>query len=81
MGGRGDGARWQGLLEYLTETRFYTRAWAEILPLTTNDAINRELDSYNRRSYGRITSGCGGGYIILATEQEIPNAFSVRIRR
>lgn len=62
----------------LTDTH---HAWAEILPLTTNAAIDRELDSYNDKSHGRITSGCGGGYIILATEAEIPNAFSVRIRR
>ncbi len=62
----------------LTDTH---RAWAEILPLTTNAAIDKELDSYSDRSHGRITSGCGGGYIILATEDEIPNGFSVRIRR
>jgi cytidyltransferase-like protein len=62
----------------LTDTH---NAWAEILPLTTNDAINRELDSYDRRAHGRITSGCGGGYIILATDEEIPGGFGVRIRR
>ena len=62
----------------LTDTH---NAWAEILPLTTNNAINQELDSYNNRSHGRITSGCGGGYIILASEQDIPGAFTVRIRR
>lgn len=54
-------------------------AWAEILPLTTNDEINAELDSYP--CYGRITSGCGGGYIVLATEDDVPGGFRIKVRR
>lgn len=60
----------------LTDTH---NAWAEILPLTTNDAINAELDSYP--SHGRITSGCGGGYIVLATEDDVPGGFRIKVRR
>lgn len=54
-------------------------SWAEILPLTTNDRINAELDSH--RAHGRITSGCGGGYAVLATEEDVPGGFRVRVRR
>jgi cytidyltransferase-like protein len=60
----------------LTDTH---NAWAEILPLTTNDEINAELDSYP--CYGRITSGCGGGYIVLATEEDVPGGFRIQVRR
>ena len=60
----------------LTDTH---NAWAEILPLTTNDEINAELDSYS--CHGRITSGCGGGYIVLATEEDIPGGFRIKVRR
>ena len=60
----------------LTDTH---NAWAEILPLTTNDEINAELDSYF--CHGRITSGCGGGYIVLATEEEVPGGFRIKVRR
>jgi cytidyltransferase-like protein len=60
----------------LTDTH---NAWAEILPLTTNDEINAELDSYP--CYGRITSGCGGGYIVLATEDDVPGGFRIKVRR
>lgn len=60
----------------LTDTH---NAWAEILPLTTSDEINAELDSY--ACYGRITSGCGGGYIVLATEEDVPGGFRIKVRR
>lgn len=60
----------------LTDTH---NAWEELLPLTTNDEINAELDSYP--CYGRITSGCGGGYIVLATEDELPGGFRIKVRR
>ncbi len=60
----------------LTDTH---NAWAEILPLTTSDEINAELDSYP--CHGRITSGCGGGYIVMATEEDVPGGFRIKVRR
>ena len=57
------------------------RAWAELLPLTTNMAIDAELARYAARTHGSITSGCGGGYILLATDQDVPNSFRIRVRR
>lgn len=55
------------------------RAWGEILPLTTNAQIEAELVLHE--CYGRITSGCGGGYIIMATDQEVANSLRVKVRR
>ena len=58
-------------------------AWREILPLTTNPEIDAILDSYNELGAGRTTSGCGGGYAIIATDRDVadfPNAFRVKVR-
>ncbi len=55
------------------------RAWAEILPLTTNPEIEAALDKVP--GHGRVTSGCGGGYIVVATEEEVPGGFRIRVRR
>ncbi len=60
----------------LTETH---RAWADILPLTTSKAIEEECNKY--KSYGRVTSGCGGGYIVLVTEEDVPGSFRIKVRR
>jgi cytidyltransferase-like protein len=60
----------------LTETH---ESWAQILPLTTNAEIEAEMAKYP--SHGRITSGCGGGYIVMATDEDYPNSFRVKVRR
>lgn len=60
----------------LTETH---ESWAQILPLTTNDEIEAEMAKY--ACHGRITSGCGGGYIVMATEEDHPGGFRVKVRR
>ena len=67
-----------GLGRSLSDTH---AAWRAILPLTTNVAIDAELASYGDVSTGAITSGCGGGYVVLATEQHVPNSFAIRVRR
>lgn len=67
-----------GLGRSLTDTH---NAWRELLPLTTNAAIDAELASYGDVSTGAITSGCGGGYVVLATERDVPNSFAIRVRR
>jgi hypothetical protein len=54
-------------------------AWAEILPLTTSPQIEAEMARYP--CHGRVTSGCGGGYIVMATEDEIPGGFHPQVRR
>ncbi|MFZ5832192.1 MAG: adenylyltransferase/cytidyltransferase family protein [Planctomycetota bacterium] len=60
----------------LSETH---RAWGQMLPLTTSREIEAEMDKYP--CYGRVTSGSGGGYIVMATDAEIPGGFRARIRR
>jgi len=82
--GRAGDECWEAILEHdirklghaLTETH---RAWAQILPLTTNPEIEAEMDKYP--CHGRVTSGCGGGYIVMATQDDIPEGFRVRVRR
>eukprot|EP01116_Phalansterium_solitarium_P008617 TRINITY_DN22554_c0_g1_i1.p1 TRINITY_DN22554_c0_g1~~TRINITY_DN22554_c0_g1_i1.p1 ORF type:complete len:251 (+),score=68.07 TRINITY_DN22554_c0_g1_i1:83-835(+) len=77
---------WQGIVEKdirklgrgLTNTHL---AWRKMLPHTTNDEINAALATFEGVSYGRTTSGCGGGYVVLATDQEIPNAVRIKVRR
>ena len=62
----------------LTETH---DCWRELLPLTTNAQIDQELNRYNDLGYGRTTSGCGGGYIFVATQDDLPNGFRVAVLR
>jgi cytidyltransferase-like protein len=60
----------------LTETH---ESWAQILPLTTNDQIEAEMAKYP--CHGRVTSGCGGGYIVMASEEDFPGSFRIKVRR
>jgi len=46
--------------------------WKKILPLTSNDIVDNKMKEYRHLSYGQITSGCGGGYLILVTDKIIP---------
>lgn len=54
-------------------------AWREMLPETTSPEIDAILESYNEKGYGRITSGCGGGYIYVATQDDLPGSFRVKV--
>lgn len=56
-------------------------AWREMLPLTTSPEIDEILNSYNGVCAGRTTSGCGGGYVVLATDQDIVGGLKVSARR
>ena len=75
---------WEGIVQRdirklgrgLTDTH---NAWREILPLTSSDEIVAEVDRYP--CHGRITSGSGGGYIVLATEDDVPGGFRIKVRR
>ena len=77
-------ACWEGIVQKdirkfgagLTGTH---EAWAEILPLTTNRRIEDEMARH--KCHGRITSGCGGGYLVMASEDDIPGGFRVKVRR
>jgi cytidyltransferase-like protein len=56
-------------------------AWRDMLPETTNPEIDAILDSYHDKGYGRITSGSGGGYIYVATQDDLPGSFRVKVCR
>jgi cytidyltransferase-like protein len=56
-------------------------AWKKMLPLTVPDDILKEVeDKYFSNYPGAITSGCGGGYIIVVSEKEIEGAIRIKVR-
>jgi hypothetical protein len=60
------------------------RCWEAILPHTvrhptlTVDLVAR-LESYRARYPGAMYSGCGGGYVYVASEDAVPDSFRVTI--
>jgi cytidyltransferase-like protein len=67
-----------GLGKALTNTIL---SWKKILPLTVPDWVMTELETKYFPYYpGAITSGSGGGYIIVASEKEVDGAIRIRIR-
>ncbi len=56
-------------------------SWKRILPLTVPDWIMKEMETKYFPFYpGAITSGSGGGYIIVVSEKEIAGALKIRVR-
>ena len=60
--------------------------WEALLPRTlAHPALTVDLKSileYYQLEYGgAMYSGCGGGYLYVASDRELPGAFRVRIRR
>lgn len=56
-------------------------SWKKILPLTVPDGVMKEVETNYLTKYpGAITSGSGGGYIIVASEKEIEGSIKIRIR-
>lgn len=56
-------------------------AWKKILPLTVPDWIMTEMETkYFPNYHGAITSGSGGGYVIVVSEKEIEGAVKIRVR-
>ena len=51
----------------------------DILPFSTNVVIDDILEKHRRHGTGVTISGCGGGYMIVATDKEIENGFRVKI--
>ena len=55
-------------------------AWQHILPSSVLESTLKELRQY--ASYpGATFAGAGGGYILVVSEQEIPGAIKIKIRR
>jgi len=68
----------KGLGKGLTDTFL---SWKKILPLTVPDRVMHEMETKYLPYYpGAITSGSGGGYIIVASEKEIKGAIKIKVR-
>lgn len=55
------------------------QAWKNLLPMTVPNESMDELKRYDSHP-GAIFSGSGGGYIVVASEESIPEAQKIRIR-
>jgi hypothetical protein len=61
------------------------RCWQEILPQTFRHPtiqidLKRILSYYQRRYVGGMLSGCGGGYVIVVSEEPVPGSLKVKVR-
>jgi hypothetical protein len=61
------------------------RCWQEILPGTFEHPtihldLRRILSYYQRRYAGAMFSGCGGGYVIVASGEPVPGSLKVKVR-
>lgn len=56
-------------------------SWKKILPLTVPDWVMNEMETKYFPNYpGAITSGSGGGYVIVASEKKIEGAIKIKVR-
>jgi hypothetical protein len=61
------------------------RAWAALLPDTLEHPtipidLKRLVGSYQASHPGAMPSGCGGGYLVVASDEEVAGSFRVTIR-
>jgi cytidyltransferase-like protein len=67
-----------GLGESMTKTFL---AWKEMLPYTVPDCVMKEMElKYIPHYLGAITSGSGGGYVVVASEEEIAGSLKIKVR-
>lgn len=67
-----------GLGKSMTTT---LRSWRKILPLTVPDQVMEELETKYFPNYpGAITSGSGGGYVMVASEKPVEGAIRIKVR-
>lgn len=56
-------------------------AWKKMLPYTVPDWVYQEMETNYFPYYpGAITSGSGGGYIMVASDKDVPGAVKVRVK-
>jgi hypothetical protein len=72
----------QGLGESMVECM---KCWETILPNTVRHAtitidLMTILGYYQKRYYGAMYSGCGGGYIYVVSNEPVPGGFQVKVR-
>ena len=61
------------------------QCWDTLLPHVVRHPLIRTdlmalLAAYQQEYPGAMLSGCGGGYLIVASETSVPGAFNVTIR-
>jgi hypothetical protein len=61
------------------------RCWETLLPQVIRHPFLRPdlaelLDAYQRQYPGAMYSGCGGGYLIIASEEPVSGAFKINVR-
>jgi cytidyltransferase-like protein len=67
-----------GLGKGMTDTYL---SWKKILPLTVPDDILKEMETNYFPNYpGAITSGSGGGYVIVVSDKPVEGAIKIKIR-
>lgn len=67
-----------GLGKSMTDTLL---SWKKILPLTVPDWVMKEMESKYFPNYpGVITSGSGGGYVLVASEKEVKRSVRIKVR-
>ena len=56
-------------------------SWKKMLPLTVPDWVMQEFETKYLPYYpGAITSGSGGGYMMVASEKVVPGAIKIKVR-
>jgi hypothetical protein len=56
-------------------------AWKKMLPYTVPDNVMKEMEAKYFSNYlGAITSGSGGGYVVVASGKEIAGAIKIKVR-
>ena len=67
-----------GLGQSMTKTFL---AWKKMLPYTVPDYVMKEMElKYFPNSIGAITSGSGGGYVVVTSEKDITGSLKIRVR-
>jgi len=61
------------------------KCWETLLPHTVRHPLIKVdlmplLAAYQRRYHGAMYSGCGGGYLIVASAEAVPGSFKVNVR-
>jgi hypothetical protein len=67
-----------GLGKSMTDTLL---SWRKILPLTVPDLVLKEMETKYFPFYpGAITSGSGGGYVMVVSDKQVPDAIKIKVR-
>jgi len=67
-----------GLGKSMTDTFLI---WRKILPYTVPDWVMQEMETHYLNKFpGAITSGSGGGYMVVASEKQIEGTIKMKVR-